>query len=120
VRFTGGLRCARLGTLLRLLLADPGLGGARHEVRVLAASMTVPITENVSAISGPAVPLTTNANAYRAAFLDAAYQLFTRVIVAIDGSKFKAVNNRDKNDTVAKVAKRMEQVDASIARYLVA
>jgi transposase len=47
-------------------------------------------------------------------------KLFTRAIVAIDGSKFKAVNNRDKNYTVAKVAKRMEQVDASIARYLTA
>src|SRR5471032_2075123 len=45
-------------------------------------------------------------------------KLFTRAIVAIDGSKFKAVNNRDKNYTVAKVAGRMEQVDASIARYL--
>ena len=44
--------------------------------------------------------------------------LFTRVVVAIDGSKFKAVNNRDKNYTVAKVTGRMEQVDASIARYL--
>jgi transposase len=46
--------------------------------------------------------------------------LFTKTIVAIDGSKFKAVNNRDKNYTVTKVAKRMEQVDASITRYLAA
>ncbi len=46
--------------------------------------------------------------------------LFTRAVIAIDGSKFKAVNNRDKNYTVAKVGKRMEQVDASIARYLAA
>jgi transposase len=46
--------------------------------------------------------------------------LFTQVVVAIDGSKFKAVNNRDKNFTVAKVGKRIEQVDASIARYLAA
>src|SRR5271154_2012783 len=46
--------------------------------------------------------------------------LFTRSVVAIDGSKFKAVNNRDKNFTMAKVAKRMEQVDASIVRYLAA
>jgi BMFP domain-containing protein YqiC len=46
--------------------------------------------------------------------------LFTRAVVAIDGSKFKAVNNRDKNFTVAKVKKRMEQVDAGIARYLAA
>src|SRR5216683_989999 len=37
-----------------------------------------------------------------------------------DGSKFKAVNNRDKNFTMAKVGKRLEQVDASIARYLAA
>src|SRR5471032_3668307 len=44
--------------------------------------------------------------------------LFTKAIVAIDGSKFKAVNTRDKNYTVAKVGKRMEQVDASITRYL--
>ena len=43
--------------------------------------------------------------------------LFTKAIVAIDGSKFKAVNNRDKNFTRAKVEKRIEQVEASIARY---
>ena len=42
--------------------------------------------------------------------------LITRAVIAIDGSKFKAVNNRDKNYTVAKVTGRMEQVDASIAR----
>lgn len=46
--------------------------------------------------------------------------LFTRAVVALDGSKFKAVNNRDKNFTVAKVAKRVEQVKAGIARYLAA
>ena len=48
------------------------------------------------------------------------FNLFTRTVIAIDGSKFKAVNNRDKNFTVAKVAKRIEQVEASIARYLAA
>jgi len=46
--------------------------------------------------------------------------LLTHAVVAIDGSKFKAVNNRDKNYTVTKVKKRMEQVDASIDRYLAA
>ena len=46
--------------------------------------------------------------------------LFTKAIVAIDGSKFEAVNNRDKNYTTAKLAKRMQQVDASITRYLAA
>jgi hypothetical protein len=48
------------------------------------------------------------------------FNLFTRAVVAIDGSKFKAVNNRDKNFTVAKVGKRLEQVEASIAHYLAA
>ena len=45
-------------------------------------------------------------------------KLSTDAVVAIDGSKFKAVNNRDKNYTVAKVTGRMEQIDTSIARYL--
>ena len=45
-------------------------------------------------------------------------KLFSAATVVVDGSKFKAVNNRDRNFTVAKVAKRLEQVDASIARYL--
>ena len=44
--------------------------------------------------------------------------LFAHAIAAIDGSKFKAVNNRDRNYTEAKVAKRIEQVEASIERCL--
>ena len=39
-------------------------------------------------------------------------------MVAVDGSRFKAVNNRDKNYTPGAIQLRMEQVDASIARYL--
>ena len=39
-------------------------------------------------------------------------------MVAIDGSKFKAVNNRDKNFTPHKLQARMEQVEDSIERYL--
>ena len=38
--------------------------------------------------------------------------------VAIDGSKFKAVNNRDKNFTRAKMERRLAQVEESVARYL--
>src|SRR5262252_1519239 len=38
--------------------------------------------------------------------------------VAVDGSRFKAVNTRDKNYTPGAIRLRMEQVDASIARYL--
>jgi hypothetical protein len=38
--------------------------------------------------------------------------------VAIDGSKFKAVNARDKNFTQAKMKRRLERIDESIARYL--
>jgi len=44
--------------------------------------------------------------------------LFSEAIVAIDGSKFKAVNNRDKNFTPHKLAQRMKQIDESIERYL--
>jgi len=45
-------------------------------------------------------------------------KLFSEAVVAIDGSKFKAVNNRDKNYTPAKLQSRIKQVEASIARYL--
>src|SRR6187397_3195959 len=45
--------------------------------------------------------------------------LFSEAIVAIDGSKFKAVNNRDKNFTDRKLQARMEQLEESVARYLV-
>ena len=38
--------------------------------------------------------------------------------LAIDGSKFKAVNNRDKNFTRAKMKRRIAEVEASIERYL--
>src|SRR5205823_3740313 len=44
--------------------------------------------------------------------------LLTQVSVAIDGSKFKAVNNRDKNFTRAKMERRLAQIDQSVARYL--
>src|SRR5271165_2240016 len=44
--------------------------------------------------------------------------LFSEAIVAIDGSKFKAVNNRDKNFTDRKLAARMQQLEESIGRYL--
>ena len=45
-------------------------------------------------------------------------KLFTEAFVAIDGSKFKAVNNRDKNFTKAKLKRRLQQIDESIERYL--
>ena len=44
--------------------------------------------------------------------------LFTEAVVAIDGSKFKAVNNRDKNFTPHKLKARVQQLEESIARYL--
>jgi transposase len=44
--------------------------------------------------------------------------LLSKASVAIDGSKFKAVNNRDKNFTEAKVEKRRTQLEESVARYL--
>jgi transposase len=45
-------------------------------------------------------------------------KLFADAFVAIDGSKFKGMNNRDKNFTKAKVKRRFKQIDESIARYL--
>ena len=44
--------------------------------------------------------------------------LLTKASVAIDGSKFKAVNNRDKNFTRAKMERRLGQIEESVARYL--
>jgi transposase len=44
--------------------------------------------------------------------------LLSAASVAIDGSKFKAVNARDKNFTEAKMKRRLERIDKSIARYL--
>ena len=44
--------------------------------------------------------------------------LLAKASVAIDGSKFKAVNNRDKNFTKAKVERRRKQLEESVARYL--
>jgi transposase len=44
--------------------------------------------------------------------------LLAQASVAIDGSKFKAVNNRDKNFTRAKMERRMAQIEESVARYL--
>ena len=44
--------------------------------------------------------------------------LFTETLVAIDGSKFKAVNGRDRNFTKHKLKARMQQLEESIARYL--
>ena len=45
---------------------------------------------------------------------------FTEALVAIDGSKFKAVNNRDRNFTSAKLQRRMEEIESSIQGYLTA
>jgi transposase len=44
--------------------------------------------------------------------------LFAEACVAIDGSKFKAVNTRDKNFTRAKMTRRLKQIDDSVERYL--
>ena len=43
--------------------------------------------------------------------------LFSQTLVAVDGSKFKACNNRDKNFTPAKVKRRVEEIEKSIDRY---
>ena len=45
-------------------------------------------------------------------------KLFTQAVVAVDSSKFKAVNSRDRNFTAGKVDKRQQQIEESIHRYL--
>jgi transposase len=45
-------------------------------------------------------------------------KLFTQAGVAIDGSKFKAVNSRDNNFTPTKIDRRIEQIEQSVQRYL--
>jgi hypothetical protein len=45
-------------------------------------------------------------------------KLFSQAVVAVDSSKFKAVNTRDRNFTPSKVKKRQEQIEDSIKRYL--
>jgi transposase len=55
-----------------------------------------------------------------ARFVDLCRQmgLLTKASVAIDGSKFKAVNTRDKNFTKGKVERRRAQLEESVSRYL--
>jgi transposase len=45
-------------------------------------------------------------------------KLFSQAAVAIDGSKFKAVNSRDRNFTPAKIEARKKQIEESIQRYM--
>jgi hypothetical protein len=44
--------------------------------------------------------------------------LFSHALMVIDGSKFKAVNNRDKNFIPHKLKARQQQLKQSVARYL--
>jgi transposase len=44
--------------------------------------------------------------------------LLAKASVAIDGSKFKAVNSRDNNFTKGKMDRRLAQIEESVARYL--
>ena len=50
--------------------------------------------------------------------MQTAQGLLSQGVVAVDGSKFKAVNNRDRNFTPRKLQARMQQIDENIERYL--
>jgi transposase len=50
--------------------------------------------------------------------LSRSLDLFSEAIVAIDGSKFKAVNNRNKNFTAAKLQATLRLMQENIDRYL--
>lgn len=45
-------------------------------------------------------------------------KLFTQAVVTIDGSKFKAVNNRERNYTPGKIERRERELEESIQHYL--
>jgi hypothetical protein len=45
-------------------------------------------------------------------------EMFTQAIVAIDGSKFKAVNSKDRNDTRASMKRRIARMEQHIERYM--
>jgi transposase len=45
-------------------------------------------------------------------------KLFSESVVAIDGSKFKAVNNRDRNFTEKKIKSRLEHLEKAVQHYL--
>lgn len=45
-------------------------------------------------------------------------KLFTESVVAVDGSKFKAVNNRERNYTPGKIERREREIEESIQRYM--
>ena len=66
--------------------------------------------------NGPAIQATCR----RFVLLCRSMGLFADTLVAVDGSKFKAVNSRDKNFTSAKLRARIAQVEDSIARYMAA
>ena len=44
--------------------------------------------------------------------------LLAKASVAVDGSKFKAVNSRDNNFTQGKIKRRQKQIEESVARYM--
>jgi transposase len=44
--------------------------------------------------------------------------LLAKASVAVDGSKFKAVNSRDNNFTQGKIQRRQKQIEESVARYM--
>lgn len=46
------------------------------------------------------------------------FKMFTQAVVAIDGSKFKAVNSRDRNLRPTRIDRRIEQIEESVQRYL--
>src|SRR5215831_14821373 len=45
-------------------------------------------------------------------------KLFSQAEVAIDGSKFKAVNSRERNYTEGKIARREREIETNIQRYM--
>src|SRR5437016_3052388 len=88
--------------------------GGRHQSECPADFVGIRTIADFRKDNGPAIRATCRQFVMLCRRLD----LFSETVIAIDGSRFKAVNTRDKNYTHGAIARRMEQVEASIARYL--
>jgi transposase len=102
--------------LNRIQSAAGWAGGVQSEVIWLLKRLT-PDDKTIADFrkdNGPAIKKVC------ARFVDLCRQmgLLMKASVAIDGTKFKAVNTRDKNFTKGKVERRRQQLDESVSRYL--
>ncbi|SOE87268.1 Transposase DDE domain-containing protein [Burkholderia sp. YR290] len=90
------------------------IGVAVHATATASSSASADIQAHFSRDNGPAIRNVCR----RFVELCRGLKLLSGEMVAIDGSKFKAVNSRDRNYTAGKIHKRQQQIEESVQRYL--